>query len=60
MLCDGGMDLYGFDTWHEPPSTAYHYYDDDRPNEGLDGVDASKRLLVHLARREAGCVRTRD
>ena len=32
MLCDHGVDVYGFDTGNEPPDTPYHYYDEGVPN----------------------------
>ena len=47
MLCDHGVDVYGFDTGNEPPDTPYHYYDEGVPNNKLDEADDKSQIQVH-------------
>ena len=60
MLCDHGVDVYGFDTGHEPPNTPYHYYDEGVPNNKLDEADDSKRMLARLRSVAGECIRLHD
>lgn len=57
MLCDRGVDLYGFDDGTQPEDTAYHYYDDAVANVTLDDFAVSQQLLSDMAVAEAGCIR---
>ena len=57
MLCDHGVDVYGFDTGNEPPDTPYHYYDEGVPNNKLDEADDSKRMLARLQAAAGPCIR---
>lgn len=60
MLCDSGVDVYGFDTGVEAAGTPYHYYDEVHPNTRWDGVDDSKIMLLNLTAAERGCIRLMD
>ena len=60
MLCDRGIDMYGFDTGSEPPGTQYHYYDSsDTANTELDDFVDSKRMLHRLMNVSGSCLRVR-
>lgn len=63
LLCDSGVDLYGFDvdngTQGADSNTSYHYYDTGEP-AATDDIEASTRLLRQLLFREPHCVRKGD
>ena len=53
LMCNSGLDIYGFDTGREPAATFYHYYDPDAsPRMDLDDPSESRRMLLRLAARE--------
>jgi hypothetical protein len=60
MLCDNGVDVYGFDTGTEPKDTPFHYYDDVTPAHQLDELDDSQKMLRRIAGAGGSCVRLRD
>ena len=57
LLCDHGVDLYGFDDGTEPKNTSYHFYDDVGSNGNLDDFAASRELLASIAGADPSCIR---
>ena len=59
MLCNEGVDVYGFDTGDEPPGTLYHFYDDVQPSE-KDDFGASKAFYKAFVEAQPDCIRNHD
>lgn len=56
LLCDHGVDLYGFDDGTEPQNTSYHFYD-DLDGAASDDIQASRDMLASIARSDSACIR---
>ena len=59
VLCDNGIDVYGYSTGEDPPGTRYHYYDKVVPDV-QDAISESALELRMMAQQYPDCIRVHE